>query len=190
MNNAQSIPRTDKCLVEEESSVTSSDPLQKKHTEISSGNDVVKNVLKTRACRSNKIGHSRSNPPYTSRRDTSGSRSNCNDDGGDTIDARFAIKHTQRQSRRRSEQNERSVENRGGMDLMGKFIFDNERKLELKRLQEMADEINHIPDELVEEIEQDLEDELSDSELIEYFDKKEKYEEELEDMLAELSLNS
>lgn len=164
----------------------------KKQPDEGERHDVVKDILDKRIHRSNifdgtaRMDNRRHGHPNSFMK--TNRKINLDDD--DLSDKEFANKHSQRQNKRRNEQHERLINDRGRLDMMEKFIFDNERKRELESLQKVADEVNDIPDDLLEEIENEFDDELSDNELIEYFDKKEQYERDLEEMLADLSLDS
>lgn len=117
---------------------------------------------------------------------------------------------------RNGEKHQKLMKNRGGSEKMEQFVMNSERDRELKQMNELAND-NAIPDNMIDCLEEeylndkedrtvidentqgghnktqihdsyDLGDSDDDDELIKYFQDKEKYEAELEQLLGELSI--
>lgn len=77
--------------------------------------------------------------------------------------------------------------NRGGLDKMELFVMNSELSQELQRLSLQAQE-NALPPDLAESFEREQQEDLEDDALIHYMDQRDQLDQELESMLAELSL--
>lgn len=147
------------------------------------GGDVVSSIISERSSRSGKYAD---NPHYI------GSSPLTPKDRGE-----LRVKEQQNKSRnqRLTEKERKSLKNRGGLDKMEDFIMKGERVREIDQMSRLAQE-NAIPEDVVDEFEDHLEKHQSrddpseddDDDLIRYFEDKEKYEKELEQLLSELSV--
>lgn len=167
-----------------------------------SGDDIVNSILQERSARSQKYP----NNPYNI-----GSSPLSSKD-------RSLSKTSKKQKAQRIEERERRLlENRGGLDKMEEFVMRGERKRELDDMAKLASEYA-IPEDVVDSFEEEYQCERSvdffnekenglifqnqsnqypgkeeessdDDDLIKYFENKEKYERELEQLLSELSMN-
>ncbi|CAR26175.1 hypothetical protein ZYGR_0E01580 [Zygosaccharomyces rouxii] len=87
--------------------------------------------------------------------------------------------------RRVAHRDNSTVKVRGGNEEMEKFVMTSERERELRRLKLQAEEHAIRMDE-VEKFEKEQREEIEDEELLDYVEKREQCEKELEQMLADL----
>lgn len=88
---------------------------------------------------------------------------------------------------RSTKRDDRVMDRRGGLDRMEKFVMKGEHLQEVNQLALQAQQ-HVIPPELVETMEKEQQEDLEDDELIEFIDRKEKWDKELEQVLSELSI--
>lgn len=82
---------------------------------------------------------------------------------------------------------DRVMDRRGGLDNMEKFVMIGEHLQEVNQLKLQAQQ-HVIPPELAETLEKEQQEDLEDDELMEFIDRKEKWDKELEQVLSELSI--
>lgn len=86
---------------------------------------------------------------------------------------------------RASRKDENVLKRRGGLECMENFVMRGEHQEETQRLQAQALE-HAIPDDLLETLEWEQQEDLQDDELIELIDQREQWEKELDQVLSEL----
>lgn len=89
---------------------------------------------------------------------------------------------------RDNKRNGKASQQRGGLHKMESFVMNSELTQELQRLSLQAEEYTISPD-LAEEIEQQQQEDLEDDALIDYINHRDQLDQELDSMIAELSLN-
>lgn len=155
------------------------------------GSDVVSSIISDRVCRSSKYTdnpHHVGSSPLTPR---------------DKSELRVKEQQNKSRNQRMGEREKRSINNRGGLARMEEFVMKGERKMELEQMTKLAED-NAIPEDMIDNFEEnytavdDIEESSDedgnddndddDDDLIRYFEDKEKYEKELEQLLSELSM--
>ncbi|CAL9730932.1 regulator of Ty1 transposition protein 105 [Monosporozyma unispora] len=151
------------------------------------GGDVVNSIIFDRSSRSSKYAdnpHNIGSSPLTPK---------------ERSELRFKEQQNKSRSRRVDMKEKKSLQYRGGLEKMENFIMKGERTRELNDLARLAQD-NAIPDDMIdnfEDYQEQVEDrhekedegEGEDEDLIQYFEDKEKYEKELEQLLSELSVS-
>ncbi|CAL9735710.1 regulator of Ty1 transposition protein 105 [Monosporozyma servazzii] len=153
------------------------------HISSSGSGDVVSSIISERSSRSGKYAdnpHNIGSSPLTPK---------------DRCELRIKEQQKRSKNQRFDQKERKSLKNRGGLERMEDFIMKGEREREIDEMSRLAQE-NEIPDDLVDKFENNIKtgenwdySSEEDDDLIQYFEDKEKYEKELEQLLSELSVS-
>lgn len=87
-----------------------------------------------------------------------------------------------------SKRDKNALKIRGGLENMENFVMKSEL-LEVQRIQQLQALEHEIPDELIEKLEQERNEDLEDDELIELINRRDCWEKELNQILSELIID-